>query len=95
MARWKAKSLIILTASFLSPSLTHYSDDQLALQPKRPHDSLIEKVLPFSGDKKLQSDFVNSFGKIRIGLILEELDTLAGFFFLLHLAFFLLNHSGS
>jgi hypothetical protein len=47
-------------------------------KPKRPRDSLVERDLRFSTDPKLQEAFVNSSGKIRLGLVLEELDTLAG-----------------
>lgn len=44
---------------------------------KRPRDSLVERDLRFSTDPRLQEAFVNSSGKIRLGMVLEELDTLA------------------
>jgi hypothetical protein len=39
---------------------------------------LVERDLRFSTDPRLQEAFVNSSGKIRLGMVLEELDTLAG-----------------
>jgi hypothetical protein len=46
--------------------------------PKTPNDSFIEKVLHFSTNKQLRNSYINHFGHLRVGLILEDLDRLAG-----------------
>jgi hypothetical protein len=51
---------------------------QSTVAAKRPRDSLVERDLRFSTNPQLQEAFVNSSGKIRLGMVLEELDTLAG-----------------
>jgi acyl-coenzyme A thioesterase 9 len=45
---------------------------------KTPKDSCIEKVIALSTDHRLREMFVNNWGEVRIGLVLEELDRLAG-----------------
>ncbi|KAJ3296417.1 Acyl-coenzyme A thioesterase 9, mitochondrial [Blyttiomyces sp. JEL0837] len=41
-------------------------------------DSLVEEYLPFKSDPSVREDYVNAYGSIRIGKILEDLDALAG-----------------
>jgi acyl-coenzyme A thioesterase 9 len=50
---------------------------QHSLPPKTPKDSFIEKILPFSKDKRLRNGYINHFGHLRVGLILEDLDRMA------------------
>jgi acyl-coenzyme A thioesterase 9 len=45
---------------------------------KTPKDSFTEKLLRFSSDEGLRTSYINHFGQLRIGLILEDLDRLAG-----------------
>ncbi|PWN48734.1 Thioesterase/thiol ester dehydrase-isomerase, partial [Violaceomyces palustris] len=48
------------------------------LRPKRMHDSYVELSLPFSKDPELLERYIATSGLIRLGKILEDLDTLAG-----------------
>jgi acyl-coenzyme A thioesterase 9 len=57
---------------------TTQPEDESGRPSKRPRDSFIEHVLPFATDQKLRENFVSSFGQVRFGLILEEMDSLAG-----------------
>lgn len=52
--------------------LLHHS-----LPPKTPKDSFIEKILRFSTDKRLRDCYINHFGHLRVGLVLEDLDRMA------------------
>lgn len=45
---------------------------------KKPSDSLVEVRLNFSEDPSLQEQYINLFGGVRVGKILEDLDALAG-----------------
>lgn len=45
---------------------------------KTPVDSMIEKRIELSKNLKLRELFINNWGEVRVGLILEELDRLAG-----------------
>jgi len=47
-------------------------------QIKSPKDSVVKKVLTFSSDEKLRESYLNPLGELRFGLILEELDSIAG-----------------
>jgi hypothetical protein len=40
---------------------------------KRMHNSYVEEFLPFKSDSHVQQDYVNVFGFIRFGKILEDL----------------------
>lgn len=46
------------------------------VQPKRPHK--IEVCYPFSSDRALQEQYRNPWGAVRIGKLLEDLDSMAG-----------------
>ena len=48
------------------------------LTPKPPSASAFEKNLPFSSDPELRDQYINYFGDLRFGKILEELDMAAG-----------------
>lgn len=45
---------------------------------KRPSESVYEKILPFGSDTKLRENYVNFFGDLRFGKLLEEMDMTAG-----------------
>lgn len=48
------------------------------LKPKRMQDSYVELYLPFTEDPELLEKYIATSGLIRIGKIVEDLDTLAG-----------------
>lgn len=48
------------------------------MKTKHPSESYFEKVLPFSQSQTLRDSFVNIFGDLRFGMLLEELDKVAG-----------------
>jgi acyl-coenzyme A thioesterase 9 len=41
-------------------------------------DSYVEEYLPFKSDPNVREEYLNAYGTIRIGKILEDLDALAG-----------------
>lgn len=45
---------------------------------KRASESFYEKILPFGEDVKLRDNYVNIFGDLRFGKLLEEMDMTAG-----------------
>ncbi|KAL6049069.1 Acyl-coenzyme A thioesterase 9, mitochondrial [Balamuthia mandrillaris] len=45
---------------------------------KQPRDSLVEDSLAFGSDLELREGYLNSFGNIRLGMVLEDLDGFAG-----------------
>jgi acyl-coenzyme A thioesterase 9 len=54
-------------------------DPVLALaRGKTPMDSLRELRLPFSTDESLRSFYTNAYGELRVGMLLEDLDSMAG-----------------
>ncbi|KAN0064085.1 hypothetical protein ACQY0O_003249 [Thecaphora frezii] len=48
------------------------------LKPKHMRDSYVELYLPFSEDPELLEKYIATSGLIRLGKVLEDLDTLAG-----------------
>lgn len=48
------------------------------LKPKRMQDSYVELYLPFTEDPELLEKYIATSGLIRLGKVLEDLDTLAG-----------------
>jgi len=51
----------------------------MAARPvKSVSDSLLERTIHLSKDSKLRDTFINNWGEVRVGLVLEELDRLAG-----------------
>uniref|UniRef100_V5EPH4 Acyl-coa thioesterase n=2 Tax=Kalmanozyma brasiliensis (strain GHG001) TaxID=1365824 RepID=V5EPH4_KALBG len=57
------------TSSELPPSM---------LEPKRMQDSYVELYLPFTEDPELLEKYIATSGLIRLGKVLEDLDSLAG-----------------
>eukprot|EP01116_Phalansterium_solitarium_P001825 TRINITY_DN11644_c0_g1_i1.p1 TRINITY_DN11644_c0_g1~~TRINITY_DN11644_c0_g1_i1.p1 ORF type:complete len:454 (-),score=128.72 TRINITY_DN11644_c0_g1_i1:179-1540(-) len=47
-------------------------------RPRAPRESYVRKALEFRKSEKLKSVFANPFGGVRVGMVLEELDALAG-----------------
>ncbi|CCG82424.1 putative Acyl-CoA thioester hydrolase [Taphrina deformans PYCC 5710] len=45
---------------------------------KRMKDSYVEGYLPFTTDPVVREDYINAFGGIRLGKLLEDLDALSG-----------------
>ena len=43
-----------------------------------PAESCFEKVFPFSSDRELREEYINFFGGLRLGKLLEDLDLSAG-----------------
>ena len=50
----------------------------IEITTKRPSDSSYEKVFSFANDLALRAEYVNYFGDLRFGKLLEELDMTAG-----------------
>ena len=48
------------------------------LRKRRPSESRTTIVLPFSTDKQMRESYINLSNGLRIGLLLEDLDSLAG-----------------
>ena len=48
------------------------------LQERSPGESCFEKIYPFESDLKLREEYINFFGGLRIGKLLEDLDLVAG-----------------
>lgn len=48
------------------------------LEPKRMQDSYVELYLPFTEDPELLEKYIATSGLIRLGKVLEDLDSLAG-----------------
>ncbi|RKO96231.1 Thioesterase/thiol ester dehydrase-isomerase, partial [Caulochytrium protostelioides] len=51
---------------------------------KRMRDSYVEEIIPFRSEPVIKEDYVNVFGRIRMGKILEDLDALSGSIAYLH-----------
>ncbi|KAK5582302.1 hypothetical protein RB653_003885 [Dictyostelium firmibasis] len=51
---------------------------------KSPKDSEIEYILPFSSDLKLRGNYLSPYGNLRIGRLLEDLDSIAALVTLKH-----------
>ena len=45
---------------------------------RKVSDSWIEKILPFNKDLELRESYINFFGGLRLGKLLEDLDFIAG-----------------
>ncbi|KAJ3045266.1 Acyl-coenzyme A thioesterase 9, mitochondrial [Rhizophlyctis rosea] len=51
---------------------------------KRMRDSYVEDYIPFKSDPQIREEYINPYGNIRAGKILENLDALAGSIAYLH-----------
>ena len=48
------------------------------LPSRKTTDSEIKKIMPFSKDIELRESYINFFGALRLGKLLEDLDLIAG-----------------
>ena len=48
------------------------------LSARKPADSSIKMIMPFSKDLELRERYINFFGALRLGKLLEDLDLIAG-----------------
>lgn len=48
------------------------------LEERSPGESCFEKIYPFGSDLELREEYINFFGGLRIGKLLEDLDLVAG-----------------
>ena len=62
---------------FSTTSKSKHSDDSGVKDERTMNDSLIQVSLPFLDNKELFGDYVNIFGGIRFGKIMEDLDVFA------------------
>ncbi|BFZ61822.1 hypothetical protein YB2330_002898 [Saitoella coloradoensis] len=60
------------------PRPTTHPTDRSLLPPRRMEDSYHELYLPFAEDDALLDQYVNAYGLLRMGQLLEDLDSLAG-----------------
>jgi acyl-coenzyme A thioesterase 9 len=58
------------------PFLSYSTQSQV--KTKRPKDSFAEKIYKLSTDLKLREQYINAYGSIRVGKIIEDLDGFAG-----------------
>ena len=79
--KWRALGLLQHheKPSFASTSLAH-----LASLTKRPQDSFVRVHLPLSTSQPLRETMLNARGYLRVGRLLEELDSFAGVLAQLH-----------
>ena len=79
--KWRALGLLQRheQPSFASTSLAH-----LSLLTKRPQDSFVRVHLPLSTSQPLRETMLNARGYLRVGRLLEELDSFAGVLAQLH-----------
>ncbi|KAL2912790.1 hypothetical protein HK105_207677 [Polyrhizophydium stewartii] len=55
-----------------------------AAEGKRPRDSYVEMFLRFGSDAAVLDEYINTYGSIRVGKVLEDLDALAAAIAFLH-----------
>lgn len=60
------------------PSASASELPEALLKPKRMQDSYVELYLPFTEDPELLEKYIATSGLIRLGKVLEDLDSLAG-----------------
>ena len=49
-----------------------------SLSARKTTDSSIKMIMPFSNDLELRERYINFFGALRLGKLLEDLDLIAG-----------------
>lgn len=62
----------------LTPSPSIFRRGCAQLRPLHPRDSHKSKVLDFRQDTILRNRYINPFGELRFGFLMEELDFMAG-----------------
>ena len=63
---------------FLKTTTRNSSRRGYNVKIKEPKDSYVESFYNFDTDIQLRENYLNSFGSLRIGKILEDLDFIAG-----------------
>jgi acyl-coenzyme A thioesterase 9 len=74
----KLAALRALHARGLDPLAALPQPASLAHLKKAPRESLLRVRLPFRSDPRLRAQYVNKWGMLRVGKLLEELDSFAG-----------------
>ena len=62
----------------LKSNEAHAPLDQNELPPRHMHDSYSQLEIPFSSSPEILDRYINSWGGIRTGKLMEHLDSLAG-----------------
>ncbi|TDL27144.1 Thioesterase/thiol ester dehydrase-isomerase [Rickenella mellea] len=73
-----SESLSTAKSPQISMSQSHNYPDGSQLQPRHMHDSYSQIDFPFASSPALLDQYMNAWGGIRTGKLLEHLDTLAG-----------------
>ncbi|KAI8927922.1 HotDog domain-containing protein [Entophlyctis helioformis] len=76
------------SASSASKNATTASSVPAMPAPKRPRDSYVEEFLRFKSDPAFLDEYLNTYGSIRVGKVLEDLDALAAAVAFLHIEAF-------
>ena len=65
---------------YLDKSNPHQSSSSISYIPIEKHmkGSFVEEILPFRTNPEFREEYINVYGTIRIGKVLEDLDALAG-----------------
>ena len=50
----------------------------IPVQEQKPSDSWLRIVFPFKTDSDLRDEYVNMYGDLRMGLLFESMDAMAG-----------------
>lgn len=75
---WKKRASLSLRDRILFQEEEIEQTQEPFIVNKKPSDSFVEVKLNFSTDTSLQEQYVNLFGGVRVGKILEDLDAMAG-----------------
>jgi acyl-coenzyme A thioesterase 9 len=67
-----------ITKKLWDERLANTSSDNSSAKERPPSNSLVQLSYPFSTDEMLRQTYQNPWNRIRIGCILEDLDSLAG-----------------
>ncbi|KAI9342657.1 HotDog domain-containing protein [Obelidium mucronatum] len=66
-----------ITGSLSSASTAAAAGSTIISGEKRMKDSFVQAFLPFRSDPGLKEEYINSHNRIRVGMVLEDLDCLA------------------
>jgi acyl-coenzyme A thioesterase 9 len=75
---------IISRAALSLSSSTSSDQPKKKIPEKTMQESYVEEFLRFSSDPSVKEDYINMYGAIRIGKVLEDLDAIAGSIAYLH-----------
>ncbi|KAJ1720410.1 hypothetical protein LPJ53_004961 [Coemansia erecta] len=74
----KSSDYMSILQRITSENASEIRREKQPLVLKRISDSFVETYLPFKDNLNLREDYVNYYGDIRLGKVLEDLDRLAG-----------------